>query len=216
MASPWIWARYLASKAQVSYRLAVKAEERLRGTDEVQRSLWKLKFWRTAADNFMNGRLMFRLRTDPGDAVAMDPTLSTTPGESIIVRTLLEPSSKTIFVDDVVVVRGQEEEDRGRLIIRRVAAMEGEEMVSDDPDDEAFVIPPACCWLLGDNQKIQPSESGDSRVFDPWPINSIIGRAVYVCRSPVDHGHIINSEEAMRADSSILAVELDTDSLTLK
>ncbi|KAJ7528484.1 hypothetical protein O6H91_15G005400 [Diphasiastrum complanatum] len=54
----------------------------------------------------------------------------------------------------------------------------------------------------------------DSRTFGPLDMKNIVGRAIYSSHSSVDHGHVQNSDEAMRRDSAVLAVELDLDEIT--
>jgi hypothetical protein len=66
--------------------------------------------------------------------------------ESLLLRWLPRPSSKNVFVGDVVAFNSPlATADIQNVLIRRVAAMEGEEMVSDDPEDEPFFIPPGVC-----------------------------------------------------------------------
>lgn len=79
---------------------------------------------------------------------AMVPNLnaraSSTPDacENLLLRLLPRPSSKNVFVGDVVAFNSPLHlPDRQNVMVRRVAAMEGDEMVSDDPADEPFLIP---------------------------------------------------------------------------
>lgn len=80
---------------------------------------------------------------------AMVPTLNAraasapTALENLLLRLIPRPSSKNVFVGDVVALNSPlHAPDAQNVLIRRVAAMEGDEMVSDDPEDEPFFIPP--------------------------------------------------------------------------
>ncbi len=99
------------------------------------------------------------------------------------------------------------------MLVRRVAASEGEEMVSDDPDEASFRLPPGTCWVLADNEALEPKQVIDSRSFGPLPYKHIVGRVLYHARSAHDHGVVENSKRAMALDAPVLAAELDVDGL---
>lgn len=103
--------------------------------------------------------------------------------------------------------------DQAHVLVRRVAAGEGHEMISDDPDETSFRLPPGTCWVLADNDTLEPQQVIDSRSFGPLPYEHIVGRVLYHARSTHDHGVVENSEEAMAADAPVLAAELDVDGL---
>ena len=95
--------------------------------------------------------------------------------------------------------------------MRRLAAVEGEEMVSNE-SDESWELPPGHCWVLSESADFKPNEVIDSRIFGPLPVENIIGRVIYQCQSPTEHGPTGNSEEAMFEDAAVLDAELDVDS----
>lgn len=82
---------------------------------------------------------------------SMIPTLNPQGGsepsavERLLVRQIARPSTKNIFVGDVVAVQSPLSRSAAvqpqEVLVRRVAAVEGDEMVSDDPDVEAFELP---------------------------------------------------------------------------
>jgi hypothetical protein len=109
-----------------------------------------------------------------GDAMA--PTLNDgvppgQAGEKVVIRRLVSPSERTVFLDDIVVCR--DPTDDRRNYVRRVIAMPGEEMVSDDPRDIPFSIPAGHCWVVCDNDKAV--EAADSRKFGPLSFDLIHG-----------------------------------------
>ncbi|KAK3285252.1 hypothetical protein CYMTET_7138 [Cymbomonas tetramitiformis] len=139
---------------------------------------------------------------------AMAPTLndhpaSDTKGEKLLLRTLVDPSQRSVYVGDVVAVKVPLETGE-KVLVRRLVAQEGDEMISDDSEDEPFRIPRDHCWILGDNEDIPYQEAEDSRTHGPVPYSSIIGRVLYSCRSSTDHGSVENSEDAMEDDQPIL------------
>lgn len=69
------------------------------------------------------------------------------------------------------------------------------------------------CWVLADNEKLEPPAVLDSRVFGPLPAKLICGRILYYGR-PLDHGPVHNSPQATSEDAPVLASELDVDKLT--
>lgn len=166
---------------------------------EFQRRMWK--------DIFEERLTIFR--TMKGEE--MEPTFSAL-GETLLIRKLPSPCSRSVFVGDVVLFKDPLDPDQER--VRRVAAIEGDQMVSTDADDLPFELEEGSCWVVCDNGSIKPTMCGDSRTFGPLPMENIIGRAIYASRSPVDHGNVTNSEEAMRQDSPVLAVELDVKELS--
>lgn len=68
------------------------------------------------------------------------------------------------------------------------------------------------CWVLADNEALQPPQVIDSRAFGPLPADCIRGRVLYYGR-PTDHGPVQNSPEAAVEDAALLATELDVDKL---
>lgn len=145
---------------------------------------------------------------------AMAPTFNRGPPggdpEMLVVRKMPRPSLSTIFSGDVVAFRTAD--GRGTLV-RRVAAVEGDEMVSSCAEDEPFCIPRDHCWVLADNADLPTKEATDSRTFGPLPVERILGRVVYSCRSAVDHGAVENSESANVEDQPVLSYELDIETL---
>ncbi|KAH7292832.1 hypothetical protein KP509_28G000800 [Ceratopteris richardii] len=140
----------------------------------------------------------------------MEPTFASR-GESLLVRKITSPSSRSIFVGDVILFKDPLDEEQER--VRRVAAMEGDQMVSTDPNDLPFALDEGHCWVISDNNSINPTTSGDSRMFGQLPMENIIGRVIYACRSQEDHGAIMNSHAGMQEDYPVIAAELDLKEL---
>ncbi|PSC67635.1 peptidase S24 S26A S26B S26C family [Micractinium conductrix] len=103
---------------------------------------------------------------------------------------------------------------RHSAMVRRVAAMPGDELVTgEEEDSESFVVPEGHCWVLADNEAMQPPHVIDSRSFGPLPLVNIVGRILYAARSESDHGPVENSEEGMAADAPVVEAELDIGAL---
>ncbi|KAL6779798.1 CGL57 [Auxenochlorella protothecoides x Auxenochlorella symbiontica] len=159
--------------------------------------------------------------------VSMAPTLNPLgtkdPGavEQLLVRQIPRPSTSNVWVGDVVALKTPSSlqpislanTEHVDYMVRRVAAMPGEELVTDDPEDEPVVLQQGQCWVLADNEELQPPAVLDSRTFGPLDLSSIIGRVLYAARSPSDHGPVENSTAAMQADVAVLEAELDIDKL---
>lgn len=126
---------------------------------------------------------------------------------------LRRPSFKSLYTGDVVALQSplSGPAQTQNLLVRRLAAVEGEEMVTDDSDD-SWHLPPGHCWVLSEAPEFKPNEVIDSRSFGPLPVENIVGRVIYQCQSPTEHGPTGNSEEAMFADAAVLDAELDIDS----
>ncbi|KAH7278850.1 hypothetical protein KP509_38G059100 [Ceratopteris richardii] len=145
---------------------------------------------------------------------AMEPTIY--DGEKILVRKIPFPSTRTLFVGDVILHKHHGDstiEQESCLGVARIAAMEGEEMVSTNENDLPFVLQKGECWVLFDNEAHKTKDCTDSRSFGPLSLGKIIGRVLYAFKSSTDHGQVKNSQEAMYEDSSVLSVELDLDEL---
>lgn len=63
--------------------------------------------------------------------------------------------------------------------VRRVAALENHPMLSSEEDSVQERIPPGHCWVLADNEALEPPEVIDSRAFGYLDMNLITGRVVY-------------------------------------
>eukprot|EP00871_Galdieria_phlegrea_P001352 jgi/Galph1/2217/GphlegSOOS_G890.1 len=162
------------------------------------------EFQRNVVEELQRPALYTKVFT--GDA--MSPTINEgvppgEKGEKVVIRRLVSPSDKTVFIDDIVVCRDPTDEQRN--YVRRVIAMSGEEMVSEDPRDISFCIPPGHCWVVRDNDNA--IDAADSRNFGPLSFDLIKGRVLYSFRSPSNFTRIVNSKNAMRRDHIILAVE---------
>ncbi|MCO5612089.1 hypothetical protein L7F22_066351 [Adiantum nelumboides] len=162
------------------------------------------RMWR----NMFHERLTF-LKSIKGNE--MEPTFAS-QGETILVRKIPSPSSRSVFIGDVVLFKDPLNPEQER--VRRVAAIEGDQMVSTDTKDLPFALDDGHCWVISDNESINPTTSGDSRTFGQLPMENIVGRVIYACRSSDDHAHVINSDEAMQQDSPVLAIELDVNELS--
>lgn len=200
MASPFYWLRYLFTKANASASTSIKSYQagQISGKQFLDR-LWK--------DIFQERMTFFR--TMKGEE--MEPTFNA-KGETLLVRKIPSPCPRSVFVGDVVVLKDPLNPEQER--VRRVAAIEGDKMVSTDETDIPFELEQGSCWVVCDNTSVNPRNAADSRTFGPVSMSNIIGRAIYTGRSSLDHGLVANSEEAMRQDSPILAVELDIEELS--
>ncbi|CAI5479049.1 unnamed protein product [Closterium sp. Yama58-4] len=78
------------------------------------------------------------------------------------------------------------------VIFRRVAAVPGDEMVSSQPSDEPFRIGKDQFWVVADNPVVPAKEALDSRTLGPVHVRDMVGRALYVVRSALDHEPIHN------------------------
>jgi inner membrane protease subunit 1 len=202
MGSPVTYARYLLTKVRVSFARSLRSYET---GDIKEKEIYDHLF-----KNLLQGRLTFKHLVK---GVEMTPTFAS-QGETLLIRPLPRPSPRSVFVGDVVMLKDPENPEI--KLVRRVAALEGEEMVSSSTVEKPFRLPSGSCWVLCDNETLSPKvpECRDSRSFGPLPISNIIGRAIYGTRSPVDHGFVVNSDDAMHADSPVLAVELDVEDMT--
>lgn len=63
--------------------------------------------------------------------------------------------------------------------VRRVAALENHPMLSSEEDSVQERIPPGHCWVLADNEALEPPEVIDSRAFGYLDMNLITGRVIY-------------------------------------
>lgn len=122
----------------------------------------------------------------------------------------IRPCSR-VFVGDVVVLKDPNKPDD--YLVRRLAAIEGYEMVSKDEEEEPFVLDTHQCWVLADNEALEPKEAKDSRTFGPVHASDIIGRVIYCLQNAVDHGPVQNSHFSLKKDSPVLEVELDVDEM---
>lgn len=200
MGSPVTWARYFLTKIRVSFAQGLRSYE---VGDIKEREIYDHVF-----KNVLKGRLTFKHLVK---GVEMTPTFAS-QGETLLIRSLPRPSPRSVFVGDVVMLKDPQNAEN--KLVRRVAALEGEDMVSSNAEDEPFQLASGTCWVLCDNESLSPKESRDSRSFGPLPLSNIVGRAIYGSRSPVDHGFVVNSDDAMHADSPVLAVELDVEDMT--
>ncbi|KAG0581500.1 hypothetical protein KC19_4G257000 [Ceratodon purpureus] len=201
MGSPVTWARYFLTRIRSSVAQSIRSYE--------VGDIHETEIYQHIYKNLTEGsRLTFK-RLVKG--TEMTPTFAA-QGETLLIRSLPRPSSRSVFVGDVVMLKDPQNPERE--LVRRVAALEGEEMESSDPNDEPFRLDRGTCWVLCDNEELSPKDAIDSRSFGPLSLRNIIGRAIYHSRSPVDHGIVENSRDAMHSDSPILAVELDVEELT--
>jgi len=141
---------------------------------------------------------------------------------TLVIRRLGNPDIRSVYVGDLVATKAQSDDPDGSsektkeepLVIRRVVAEEGTEIVSTVSEEEPFELPSGHVWLLPDNDELSVKESMDSRTLGPVSYNDIVGRVVYYCKSPVDHGQVDNSTYAMEEDRAIVDCEVDPDELT--
>lgn len=66
--------------------------------------------------------------------------------------------------------------------VRRIAALENHIMLSSEDDDAQERIPPGHCWVLADNEQLEPPDVIDSRAFGYLDMNLIQGRVIYRVR----------------------------------
>lgn len=192
--------RYLALKARDSLSINLGSYDGGQiSTKELLSRLWK----------DISQERMTMVRNIEGQE--MEPTFSA-EGEKLLVRKIPIPSTRSLFVGDVVLLKDPFDSNLER--VSRIAAVEGDEMVSINENDKPFELEKGACWVLCDNDSIKPKDGVDSRSFGPLSMRNIIGRVLYAMRSSSDHGHVRNSTEAMEADSPVLAFELDLDELS--
>ena len=125
--------------------------------------------------------------------------------ERLLVRLLPRPSERSVHAGDVVAFASPfttatvaaaggggglgvaaaalGPEQLQSTMVRRVAAMPGEELVAaeGEEDEECLVVPPGHCWVLADNEQLQPPHVIDSRSFGPLPLSQVIGRCACAC-----------------------------------
>ncbi|PRW05766.1 mitochondrial inner membrane protease subunit 2-like [Chlorella sorokiniana] len=180
------------------------------------------------------------LITGAAMAPTLNPKAASQPEavERLLVRLLPRPSSKTVHTGDVVAFRSPltvaaaagagaggglgsfaaaalDPELLQNTMIRRVAAMPGDELVAFEGEEheETFVVPQGHCWVLADNEQLDPPHVIDSRSFGPLPLSNVVGRILYAARSETDHGPVENSTEGMEADAPVIEAELDLEAL---
>lgn len=148
---------------------------------------------------------------------ALNAKATTDPSavEKLLVRLFPRPSFKDLYPGDTVAVQSPLSAEQ-QVLVRRLAAVEGEEMVSDDADLKSWSLPEGHCWVLTEDDAFKPNEIIDSRSFGPLPVQNIIGRVIYQCQSPTDHGPTGNSNQAMAQDAVVLDAELDVESFCSK
>ncbi len=148
---------------------------------------------------------------------ALNAKASTDPSavEKLLIRLFPRPSFKDLYAGDTVALQSPLSAEQ-QVLVRRLAAVEGEEMVSDDTELASWSLPQGHCWVLTEADTFKPNEVIDSRSFGPLPVENIIGRVVYQCQSPTEHGPTSNSTEAMADDAVVLDAELDVDSFCSK
>lgn len=132
--------------------------------------------------------------------------------EKLVVRLLPRPSARSVAVGDIVAFRSPLDIKQEHVMVRRVAASEQQQLVSDD-DKETVTIPAGNCWVLADNEELEPPDVIDSRSFGFLPYNSILGRVIYRLRSPEDYGAVVNSTAAFEDDEAVVYSEVDRDKL---
>lgn len=192
------WLRYISAKYDYTLSVTRKAYRQQKlNDDEVFETMWKA----------CNERLTF-LHWNKGEE--MDPIIGT-KGGTLLVRKIPQPDPTTLEVGDVVVHK--DPTNLANLLVRRIAALQDWEMASTDENDVPFTLVKNQCWVLADNEKLNPKEAHDSRIFGPLYMPYIVGRAIYCLRSAVDHGPVKNSRISTRKDSAVLEVELDVDEM---
>ena len=146
---------------------------------------------------------------------ALNAKATTDPSavEKLLVRLFPRPSFKNLYAGDTVALQSPLSAEQ-QVLVRRLAAVEGEEMVSDEADLQSWSLPEGHCWVLTEDDTFKPNEVIDSRTFGPLPVENIIGRVIYQCQSPTEHGPTSNSKEAMDEDAVVLDAELDVDLFT--
>lgn len=158
-------------------------------------------------------------------APTLNPNASQQPDavEKLLIRLIPRPSNRSLFTGDVIAFNNPfapaaaQSGQPQQVMVRRIAAMEGDELISEEAGEdevpEEYIIPDGHCWLLADNESLQPPHVIDSRALGPIPLSSIFGRVMYSMRSEHDHGPVENSEEGLAADAPVLEAELNLDTL---
>lgn len=148
---------------------------------------------------------------------ALNAKVTTDPSavEKLLVRLFRRPTFRDLYVGDTVALQSPLSAEQ-QILVRRLAAVEGEEMVSDEADTESWSLPGGQCWVLSEADTLKASEVVDSRSFGPLPLENIMGRVIYQCQSPTEHGPTSNSDEAMAQDAVILDAELDVEEFCAK
>jgi hypothetical protein len=155
---------------------------------------------------------------------AMCPTLNahalkdSAAVDKLVVRLIQHPSSETIAVGDVVAFtnpKAKHQDEEQNLMVRRVAAMEGDVLNGDDSDDEdsSFMLPPGMCWVLADNEELEPPNVIDSRTIGPLPFENIRGRVIYQVNSAANHGMVQNNPSFSAEDMAVVETEVDVEQL---
>lgn len=145
-----------------------------------------------------------------GDAAAARWVLPRSPAQVWVYRTGMDSMAPAILPGEtvlahlagpalpergaVVVIAGPE----GALLLKRVAGLPGETIETRDgallvngrpvpwgevgewPGNGPSVVPADALFVLGDN----PARSRDSRHFGPLPVGAVLGRVLYIVRSP--------------------------------
>jgi inner membrane protease subunit 1 len=152
---------------------------------------------------------------------AMAPTLNPAALSSdkgglvdrLLLRSIPRPTHRSVFVGDVVAFHSPlAPVTEQNVLVRRIGAGPGDELVTDDPEAESYTIPAGHCWVLADNEELQPPPI-DSRSFGPLPLQNVLGRIMYFYRSQTDYGVVDNSSEAAASDEAVLEAELDLNKL---
>lgn len=134
--------------------------------------------------------------------------------EKLVVRLIPRPSSRTLAVGDVVAFNSPlNEHDPNSIMVRRVAALEGHPMLTTDDADFAERVPLGHCWVLADNEQLEPPEVIDSRAFGYLDMRLIMGRVIYRVRNSKQHGPVANSPQSEAADAAVIEGEVDVDEL---
>lgn len=132
----------------------------------------------------------------------------------LVVRLIPRASAASLQKGDVIAFTSPlAAANEQHVLIRRVAALENEEMVSTQGEEEAFTIPPNHCWVLADNERLQPPNVIDSRTFGHIPFNTVLGRVIYSASSASDHGPVQNSPESMARDEAVIEAEVEPEAL---
>ncbi|KAG0581498.1 hypothetical protein KC19_4G257000 [Ceratodon purpureus] len=143
MGSPVTWARYFLTRIRSSVAQSIRSYE--------VGDIHETEIYQHIYKNLTEGsRLTFK-RLVKG--TEMTPTFAA-QGETLLIRSLPRPSSRSVFVGDVVMLKDPQNPERE--LVRRVAALEGEEMESSDPNDEPFRLDRGTCWVLCDNEELSP------------------------------------------------------------
>lgn len=62
------------------------------------------------------------------------------------------------------------------VLVRRVGAGPGDELVAREMAPASYTIPEGHCWVVADNEQLQPPHVIDSRSFGPLPLQNVLGR----------------------------------------